>query len=46
MPLAKLTDVIAFFEMTMREFREEWSRLSDEAKAEIREGIGNGTYTY
>ncbi len=46
MPDAKLVDIKDFFGMTMKEMRDEWSALSDQEKAQIREGIGNGSYTY
>lgn len=41
-----LRDIYGFFGMTIREFRTEWAELSDEEKAQIREGIENGSYTY
>lgn len=31
---------------TLKEFTAQWNTLSDAEKAQIREGIGNGTYTY
>lgn len=46
MPQAKLTEVIAFFEMSTSQFRNEWKELDDDSKAQIREGIGNGSLTY
>lgn len=44
---ATLKDVSAFFEFpSLGAFRAEWSKLSDEDKRELREGIGNGSLTY
>jgi len=31
---------------TLKDWTEEWKALSDEAKEQIKEGIGNGTLTY
>ena len=46
MPDAKLTEIMAFFDMPIKEFRDEWARLSDTDKAQIRAGIGDGSFTY
>lgn len=35
-----------YFEMTSAEMIREWKALSEEAKAQIREGIKNGSFTY
>ena len=44
--VASIGDVCRFFGMKLADFRKEWAELSDEAKEQIRKGIGNGTYTY
>lgn len=31
---------------TLKSFTEEWKALTDKDKAEIKEGIGNGSMTY
>jgi hypothetical protein len=31
---------------TLKDWTEEWKALPDEAKEQIKEGIGNGTLTY
>ncbi len=45
---ATLKDVREFFGMTVGQFRDEWTKqgLTDKDKAEIRQGIGDGTMTY
>lgn len=41
-----LLETMKYFGMTSNEFRKEWQFLTEQDKAEIREGIGNGTETY
>jgi hypothetical protein len=43
---AKLTEIMKFFGLTAAKFQREWSKLTDTDKAQIRQGIGNGTMTY
>ncbi len=43
---AKLTEIMKFFGMTASTFQRQWSKLTDTDKAQIRQGIGNGTMTY
>lgn len=45
---ATLKDVREFFGMTVGQFRDVWTKqgLTDKDKAEIRQGIGDGTMTY
>lgn len=46
---ASIKDVMEFFGRnggTLKDFTAEWATLSDEAKAQLKEGIGNGTFTY
>ncbi|HEY1645716.1 MAG TPA: hypothetical protein VGF75_05075 [Candidatus Saccharimonadales bacterium] len=43
---ASLVDTMKFFDMSSAEYRTEWAELTDQDKAEIREGIGNGSLTY
>lgn len=49
---ASIKDVADFFrsgdgpKVTLKEFSDEWKALSDGDKAQLREGIGNGTLTY
>jgi hypothetical protein len=49
--LASLKDVREFFGMTVSQFRTEWTKddkglLTESDKAAIRQGIGEGTFTY
>lgn len=42
-----LNEIRQFFGITnVALFRKEWSELSDKDKAEIKEGLSNGSYTY
>jgi hypothetical protein len=45
---ATLKDVREFFGMTVGQFRDEWTKqgLTDVDKAQIRQGLANGTMTY
>ena len=46
---ATLKQVADFFRKdgeTLTQFSQEWKSLTDDDKAQIREGIGNGTFTY
>jgi len=49
---ATATEVMRFFDFTedgkqnVAKFRKEWAELSDEDKAAIKTGIGNGTLSY
>ncbi|NEB04524.1 hypothetical protein [Streptomyces sp. SID13726] len=44
--LASLKEVREFFGIDLKDFRAEWTVLDEESKREIREGIGNGSFTY
>jgi hypothetical protein len=45
--MAPLTDVMKFLEIaTVSAFRAEWEQLSEAEQQQLREGIGNGSYTY
>lgn len=44
--MATLKDVAAYFGIPLAQFRGEWAALTDEDKAAIRRGIGDGTLTY
>jgi hypothetical protein len=44
--LATLQDVARFFGMSLAEFKTEWQRLDTKSKVQLREGIGNGSFTY
>jgi hypothetical protein len=46
MPDATLQQIMEFFGMPPRVFRTEWADLTDTDKAQLREGIGNGSLTY
>lgn len=53
MPEVKLNDdaanlgtVAKFFGGNLAKFRKEWELLTLEDKTQIRNGIGNGTFTY
>lgn len=44
---ATLTEVRKYFGFEdVKQFRQEWMALSEEARVQIRDGIGNGSYTY
>lgn len=43
---ASLKDVMAYFNMTPAEFTPSWRKMTTEDKAQIRDGIGNGSLTY
>ena len=49
MAKATLSDICKYFRLpsdTLRSIKSELDRLSDEDRAQIAEGIGNGTLTY
>jgi len=41
-----MTDVMKFFGMKAGEFRTEWSKLTPDDKAQLIEGVRNGSLTY
>lgn len=41
-----LKKIMEFFGMSPSEFTKDWKKLTTEDKAQIREGIENGTLTY
>lgn len=41
-----MKEVMAYFEMKISDFRKEWAAMSETDKAQIKEGIANGTLTY
>ncbi len=43
---AGVKQVMAYFGMTAQEMTKEWRALTDEDRRQIREGIGNDTFTY
>ena len=43
---ASIKDVRDFFGMNASDMIAEWKLLSDQDKIQIKEGIGNGTFTY
>lgn len=44
---ASLTDVQKYFGYTnLAQFRKDWVELDDATKKDLRNGIGNGTFTY
>jgi hypothetical protein len=47
--VASIKTVLDYFKRpgdTLKGFRAEWDALSEESRAQLREGIGNGTETY
>ncbi len=47
MPDASISQVRAFFAHDkLTDFRDDWAQLDDESKAQIRAGIGDGSYNY
>lgn len=46
MPAASMVEVMRYFEMKPAEFRSQWTQLDEASRTALREGIGNGTYTY
>ena len=47
MPEASLTDVKNYFGYpSLSAFGVDWKQMPDEDRRQIREGIGNGTFTY
>jgi hypothetical protein len=46
MAAANIKDVMNFFEIPIATFSKEWKELSDKDKADLREGIGDGTLSY
>jgi len=50
MPAATIKDVKEFFGLkegqNLKGFTEEWKVLSEEARTQIKEGIGNGSFSY
>jgi hypothetical protein len=46
MAAATMIDVMKYFEMKPAEFKAQWARLTDTGKAQLKEGIGNGSLTY
>lgn len=43
---ATVKEVMAFFSMKPSEFTKEWRALSDQDKAALKAGIGDGSNTY
>jgi len=43
---AGMAEICKFFGMKLPQFRAEWSKLSDQDKADLKKGIGNGSLTY
>jgi hypothetical protein len=41
-----LKDIMAFFGMSPKEMSREWKEMTDLDKADIKEGLGNGTLWY
>lgn len=41
-----LKDIMAFFEMSSKEFATEWRKMTVQDKADIKAGLGNGSLTY
>lgn len=46
MAVATMIDVMKYFEMKPAEFKAQWDQLTDTGKAQLKEGIGNGSLTY
>jgi hypothetical protein len=46
MPDATVKEIQAFFNVSAGTLIKEWKQLSDTDKAQIKAGIGNGSYTY
>lgn len=44
--IAKIKDFFGLNGKTLKAFTEEWKALTDEDKAQIKQGIGDGTLTY
>lgn len=43
---ATLKDVMAYFNMTPAEFTPDWRKMTADDKAQLRQGIGDGSLTY
>lgn len=43
---ASVKDVMAYFGMPVSQFKSEWSKLTDQDKANLKAGIGDGSLTY
>jgi hypothetical protein len=41
-----MVDVMHYFNMKPGDFKKEWGELSDKDKADLKQGIGDGTYDY
>lgn len=41
-----MLSVMKFFGLKAAEFKPEWNELSDDAKAELKAGVANGSLTY
>ena len=46
MPEATMVEVMRFFGMQIATFRKEWEKLTDQDKAQLKRGIGDGTLNY
>lgn len=46
MAAASMVEVMRYFGMKPAEFRAQWGELSENDRNAIREGIGNGSFTY
>lgn len=44
--IKQVTDYFRREGQTLKEWTAEWNQLSEEEKAQLKEGIGNGTLTY
>lgn len=45
-PATSLVEVRKFFGIGMAEFKGEWMKLSPADREQLRQGIGDGTFTY
>jgi hypothetical protein len=46
MPDATMLECMRFFDIPIATFRKEWAELSDTDKAQIKKGIGDGSFAY
>jgi hypothetical protein len=45
-PVATVVDVMRFFGMQTATFKKQWGELTDKDKADLKQGIGDGSLTY